>query len=113
MQNKLKHISGIAIMFVFLIQSASCGPGDHVHSGETKKLWNGYTKATVINYTVDGCTWMLELEDGKKLQPAELKPEFQKDKLNVWIMYETRKGGIGICMAGEMVNITAIELRKK
>lgn len=73
---------------------------------------NQYTAATVVSYAVDGCTWMLELEDGKKLQPAELKPEYQKDQLKVWIAYEIKKGGIGICMAGEMVNITHIELRK-
>ncbi|MCW3101731.1 MAG: hypothetical protein JWO09_171 [Bacteroidetes bacterium] len=112
MQNKLKHITGIAIVFAFLTQLLSCGYGDRAHPGVAEKAWNGYTKATVIDYKVDGCTWMLELEDGKKLQPAELKPDYQKDKLQVWITYEIKKGGMGICMAGEMVNITHIELRK-
>ncbi|MCW3071812.1 MAG: hypothetical protein JWO44_1702 [Bacteroidetes bacterium] len=112
MQNKLKHITGIAIVFVFLMQSVSCGYGDRAHKRVTEKAWNGYTKATVVNYTYDGCSWMLELEDGKKLQPSALKPEFQKEKLKVWIRYEPKKGGMGICMAGELVNITEIELRK-
>jgi hypothetical protein len=82
----------------------------------TAEPWNyrdsTYKAATVINYTVDGCTWMLQLEDGKKLQPSVLKPEFQKDKLKVWIKYSPKKGGVGICMAGEIVDITEIDLRK-
>jgi hypothetical protein len=82
------------------------------HKKESQRSWEGYEKATVISYEVDGCTWMLDLEDGKKLQPAELKPEFQKDRLDVWIKYEIKKGAVGICMAGTMINLVEIELRK-
>ena len=111
--NKHKH-NLLIIVLVSLSALPSCiflMKGDR-HNPETEKIYEGYTKAEVINYTVDGCSWMLQLEDGKKLEPAGLKPEFQKDKLKVWIKYTIKKGGAGICMAGEMINLTEIELRK-
>jgi hypothetical protein len=113
MNNKHKHIP-LILAFVFSAVLSSCVlfmKGDK-HDPETKYVYGDYTKAEVINYAIDGCTWMLQLKDGKKLQPSYLKPEFQKDKLKVWIKYSPKKGGVGICMAGEMVNITEIELRK-
>jgi hypothetical protein len=113
MKNKLKHIAGISAVLLLICFMTSCGYGDRAHPADTEHIFKGYQKATIIDYTVDGCKWMLQLEDGKKLQPLELKPEFQKDQLKVWVMYEIKKGAVGICMAGEIVNITNIELRKK
>ena len=72
----------------------------------------GYVKATVINYEVDGCAFMLQLEDGKKLEPSGLAADFKKDQLAVWIKYIPKKGGASICMAGQMVDLTDIQLRK-
>jgi hypothetical protein len=72
----------------------------------------GYTPATVINYTIDGCSWMLKLENDQKLQPLELQPEFQQENLKVWIKYVIKKGAVGICMAGEIVTLTEIVIRK-
>jgi hypothetical protein len=114
MYSKHKHIPLIIVLVLFFPFSSCIFllKGDR-HDPEARYISNDFIKAEVINYTVDGCTWMLKLEDGKKLQPSELKPEFQKNKLKVWIKYVVKKGGVGICMAGEMVNITEIELRKK
>ena len=72
----------------------------------------GYTKATVINYEVDGCHFLLQLEDGKKLEPSKLADEFKKDKLAVWIKYTLQKNAMSICMAGQMVELSDIQLRK-
>jgi len=106
--NKHKQIA--LILFIILLNACS-----HKVAGtkafppeETKE---GYTKATVINYAVDGCSWLLQLEDGKKLEPANLSDEFKKDKLKVWVQYQIKKGGMSICMVGEMVTITKIEVR--
>lgn len=71
----------------------------------------GYTKATVKSYTSDGCTWLLVLENGKKLQPAFLDIPFQKDGLAVWLKYEVTKSNASICMTGQPVNITDIQNR--
>ncbi len=81
---------------------------------------NGFVKATVINYTVDGCTFMLQPDAAaqgettgkvdKKLQPVNLSEDFKTDNLKVWIKYQHFKGN-SICMVGEMITITAIEKR--
>lgn len=72
----------------------------------------GFTSAKVISYNVDGCTWMIILKDGTQLQPLNLQPEFQKNDLEIWIKYEIKKGAVGICMAGEIINIKEIEVKK-
>lgn len=72
----------------------------------------GYVKATVINYTLDGCTFLLQLADEKKLEPTNLSADFKKDQLAVWIKYMPKKGGVSICMAGQMVELSDIQIRK-
>ena len=39
----------------------------------------GYVKATVINYEVDGCTFLLKLMDEKKLEATKNSSDFKKD----------------------------------
>ena len=72
----------------------------------------GYSRGMVINYEVDGCTYLIQLGDGTKLQPTSLKDEFKKDKLDVWIKYAAKKGAVSNCMSGQIVDITDIQLRK-
>ena len=72
----------------------------------------GYNRGMVINYEVDGCTYLIQLGDGTKLQPISLKDEYKKDKLDVWIKYTTKKGAVSNCMSGQIVDITDIQLRK-
>ena len=113
MKNKLKNIALLSVCLVFISILQSCflfGGGKSIHNeliADTHKQ-DGFVKATVINYTVDGCTFMLQLEDGKKLEPVNLKEEFKKDNTKVWIQYQHYKGN-SICMAGEMVIVNKIE----
>ena len=72
----------------------------------------GYVKATVIHYELDGCGYLLQLEDGKKLEPDALPESFRKENTLVWIKYEIRKGATSICMAGIMVTVADIQIRK-
>ena len=72
----------------------------------------GYSRARVIYNEVDGCGYMIQLGDGSKLEPTNLKEEFKKDKLDVWVKYIEKKGGMSICMAGQMADITDIQLRR-
>jgi hypothetical protein len=69
-----------------------------------------FTAATVINHTVDGCSWMIKLEDGKLLEPINLKNEFKKENLKIWVQYK-HYDNFSFCMAGEMVTITSIKIR--
>ena len=72
----------------------------------------GYVKATVINYEVDGCTFLFKLSDEKKLEPTSLSAEFKKDQLAVWIKYTPKKGAVSTCMAGQVVELSDIQIRK-
>lgn len=111
MQNKLKHIH----LVITILLLSSCGlfvhrshkKGDN--TAYSQETLDGYVIAKVIKSQLDGCSWQLQLRDGKMLQPSALAPEFQKDQLEVWIKYVPKKGAVGICMQGEMVNITAIK----
>ena len=72
----------------------------------------GYKSATVINYEVDGCQWMIEMADGKKYEPNNMQEDFRKDKLKVWVKYTVVKGAMTICMAGEVIKLSDIKERK-
>ena len=101
----------VCLFFISVIQSCSVFTKSKPSEPAVDMyIQEGFIKATVINYVVDGCTFMLQLADGKKLQPVNLKDEFKKDNFNVWIKYQHYKGN-SVCMAGEMVTITAIEKR--
>ena len=66
--------------------------------------------ATVINYEVDGCKFLLQLTDGKKLQPENLAVEFQKDQLKLQMKYHVQNK-MNTCMTGEVVHIDFIKLK--
>lgn len=70
----------------------------------------GYVKATVIKYEVESCGYILQLAGEKKLQPENLAEEFKKDKLVVWIKYETpKRQPMTTCMAGTVVKLTDVK----
>ncbi|MCC7302822.1 MAG: hypothetical protein IT233_09280 [Bacteroidia bacterium] len=72
----------------------------------------GYKKATVINYALDGCMWMLEMEDKTKKEPQNLPEDFRVENKAVWVKFKpAKKGSMSICMAGEMVEIEDIKSR--
>ena len=69
-----------------------------------------FTRATVVDMTgLEGCQFLLKLEDEEKLEPINLDPAYKKDGRPVWIRYIDSKGSMSICMAGKMVRIIAIE----
>jgi len=55
----------------------------------------------------------LDAEVGDKdLELINLSKKFRKENLKVWIQYQPVKQGYCICMTEEIVEITAIEIRK-
>jgi hypothetical protein len=107
MKGKLKNI----VLIVLIISLHACSQKTHVSQSADTNEKAGFIKATVIKYDLDGCSWMLQLADKRKLEPVNMKEEFKKENLNVWIKYQTYNGN-SICMAGEMITITDIQLRK-
>jgi hypothetical protein len=72
----------------------------------------GFSKATITDNTgLDGCTFLLTLNTGQKLIPLNLKKEFMKDKMLVWVNYK-KEDAMTVCMAGEAVRIIEIAVRK-
>lgn len=69
-----------------------------------------FIAAIVVDMTeLDGCGYMLKLENGNKLQPTSaLAKEFKVSDMPVWIKYTIKKGAAGTCMSGQIVTLTAI-----
>ena len=71
----------------------------------------GCTNATIIDATgLDGCSWMIELFDGTRLEPTNLN-DFDLtlvDELPVCIEYVEVTDVGSICMAGTIVEITSL-----
>ncbi|MES2799960.1 MAG: hypothetical protein V4638_08085 [Bacteroidota bacterium] len=73
----------------------------------------GGEKATLVDLTgLDGCGFVIELEDGSRLEPTNLL-DYDNTPVNgkkVWVKYQTVDGG-SICMVGQIVEITCLEPR--
>ena len=102
----MKSIYGFLICAVLLIQ-VSCA--------QKKYVQEGYTEATVIDYKVDGCKFLLELNDEEKtkLSPNKLPDELKKDQQKVWVKYSVvKKQMLSTCMAGKQIEVLDIQKRK-
>ncbi len=66
----------------------------------------------IDNRGLDGCTYILILGDGTRLEPVDLAESFRKDSLKVMIKYSEVKQP-SICMVGRMVNIIEIKVRSE
>jgi hypothetical protein len=68
--------------------------------------------ATLKNLTgLDGCSWVLVLDNGKKLEPTNLKKFYNiklEDGKEVYVKYETKPLAASICMVGTIVEIICI-----
>lgn len=75
----------------------------------------GYVKAKVIKYEVDGCGFLVELADKQKtkLMPDKLNDKLKKNNQKVWIKYTLpKKQLMSTCMAGQAIEVTDICKRK-
>jgi len=91
----------------------------NVNAQEKKQKTNyekeGYIKAKVIHYKVEGCGFLIELADKAKtkIAPDKLAEEFKKDKTKIWIKYTiAKKQPMSTCMAGKLAEIIDVKKRK-
>jgi len=69
----------------------------------------GFVKAKVKNMMgLDGCGFLLILDNGEKLEPTNLDKQFMQNGIILWIKYKPT-GNASICMAGKVVTLTATE----
>ena len=65
-----------------------------------------YIPAKVVLQTeLDGCGFMLALEDGKMLEPTNLNDSLKQDRLRLWVKYHTKKNAMSVCMMGTPIVI--------
>lgn len=88
-----------------------------VNAQEKKQKINyekeGYVKAEVIHYKVEGCGYLIELTDKTKIAPDKLAEDFKKDKEKIWVKYAlAKKQPTSTCMAGKLAEIIDIKKRK-
>jgi hypothetical protein len=93
-----------ALVFILVLALAygcakSCPTGDDI------------VEATLYDYTgLDGCTWVIQLENGEVLEPNNIKAFNFKliDGKKVWVKYSIVPDQASICMVGQIVNIEGI-----
>lgn len=77
-------------------------------------LKEGYVKAKIIKYPVDGCGLLIELPDKEKtkLAPDKLPDNLKKHNRKIWVKYAlVKKPLMSTCMAGKQIEV--IDIRKR
>ncbi len=69
-----------------------------------------YEKGVVKFWELDGCQYLIETANGKKLNPGILDTAYAHDGLKVWIRYK-QVDRMNICMSGITVDIIDIKKR--
>jgi hypothetical protein len=71
-----------------------------------------FIKGKLLKGEIDGCTWLIELQHKKILQPTNIE-KFNiklKDGKRIKFTFKSLKNVAGFCMVGEIVEI--IEIKK-
>ena len=85
------------LLLVFVLLSCDSNPCD------------SSVKGTLYLENLDGCGWLIKLENGTVVQPINLE-EFtgvEPKETTVYISY-TKEDSMGICMKGDMVKLTCL-----
>lgn len=94
----------LAIVPFFVLTIISC-----------KKEQNFSTaKGTIVKESVDGCIWLIKLDNNQLLEPTNLSSFSSvtiQDGQKVNLTYRQSKNTFSICMMGEMVTLLGISNR--
>ena len=103
------------ILLFSVLLSASCSKTEDKVKGDDDNAGGkcaGPEHATIVDRTgLDGCTWMLKLDNGYQLEPINLSDfgiELVDDK-PVVVTYKERGDLASFCMAGMIVEIECME----
>lgn len=68
------------------------------------------TGVVIDRHNLDGCGFLIQLDNGTKLEPIEVTPEFEfTEGQRIKVSYQHLEGVASTCMAGELVRITEIK----
>jgi hypothetical protein len=103
-----------SLLLLVMAFTNACKSKQKIQQIERDFIAEGYVRAVVIDYTeLDGCRFLLQLEDDSKLQPIEFFTDFEINDLKVWVNYQLNPDVMSICMSGMPADIIAIELRNE
>jgi hypothetical protein len=104
---KCKNLVGLLFTINLLFISGCC---DKKITANNSAIPANSIQATVKDYReLDGCDFLLETQQGKKLQPSNLDPKFKIPELKLLITYQPIKDGVSICMTGEMITLIFVQ----
>ncbi|AXO81659.1 hypothetical protein DZC78_15095 [Olleya aquimaris] len=97
--------------FIYLIAITILGLSCANSKTTKNKTCPNQVNGTLVNMTgLDGCGWMILLENNKKVNPINLKT-FDitlKDQKKITFSYTEIKDRMDICMAGQIVEVNCI-----
>ena len=103
-------------IFTICCTTISCSKSVYMQESKNEEkhseLCPNAVEATLKDLTgLDGCSWVLELDNGKRLEPSNLQ-KFDNIKLEdgkrVFVEYKTIHNAASICMVGTIIEIICI-----
>ena len=98
------------IFSILILVLVSCNCNKKTVVAETKKLENGFKKAVVYKTNLEPCSYKLQVNE-TFFDPINLKEDFKKDKLKVWVKYSKSRMK-NRCSDLLPINIQEMEIRK-
>ena len=113
---KFEHLQRVSLSYTTLDIATVCMVGQAARVDCIQQIGDGASvRGVVKDYTgLDGCGFIIELEDGTTLEPAEVMVrnfEF-RDNQKVWLTYVSLTNQVSVCMVGELVRVTGITERE-
>lgn len=99
---KMKTLTSAILIATLLISSC------------TKNLCIGFKNGVLKDYTeMGGCGWIIELNDGTKIEPINLSDFDVKleDGKEVSVRYKEEKNQASVCMLGKVVNLKCLKYK--
>ena len=99
----MKYFLILCLFFLFSCKSNKTG----AEKEKSDAIPEGTVAVVVKDFKgLDGCSFLLQVNDTLKLEPVELADSLKQDGLNLHIKYQKVKDYMSICMAGMPVRIT-------
>lgn len=99
----MKNIFIICLSFLFACKSNKTG----TEKEKSTSIPEGVVEVMVKDFRgLDGCGFLLQVNDTLKLEPVELADSLKQNELKLYIRYQPVKDYMSICMAGLPVRIT-------
>lgn len=100
----------IRLILICLACLAACTSPSPDESKSLDDKQNARISVKVIDVEgLDGCKYLLETSDGRRLQATNLSSEYQKAGLELQVLVKPAKNMMSICMAGEMVELVEVK----